>query len=98
MDYDRTINSVTGTVQETQALIVSVERLLNSPGWKEPIPELQTALGQISKAGEELIDYSYQQAFMIVLIAVTLVFLLAFFLVWYSLRRIAAIRQDSKMS
>jgi hypothetical protein len=58
-DYQQTVSGVTDTVRETEKLVLVLEQVLNSPGWKERMPELLETIDTVGKQGEGLVDFSF---------------------------------------
>lgn len=91
-DYQDTVSGVTDTLREAQKLAVVLEQILNSPGWKERMPELLNAIDVVGKQGTGLVDFSFRRAVILVGTSILMIFVLAFLLVRYALKRSAAIR------
>ncbi|BFU93551.1 MAG: hypothetical protein NTNFB02_02730 [Nitrospira sp.] len=91
-DYQDTVSGVTDTVREAQKLALVLEQILNSPGWKERMPELLNAIDVVGKQGTGLVDFSFRRAVILVGTSILMIFVLAFLLVRYALKRSAAIR------
>jgi len=91
-DYQDTVSGVTDTVREAQKLALVLEQILNSPGWKERMPELLNAIDVVGKPGTGLVDFSFRRAVILVGTSILMIFVLAFLLVRYILKRSAAIR------
>jgi hypothetical protein len=49
-------------------LISTFEALLNSPGWEILLPRLEDAIHRVGSEGEELIDHSFKQAALLILL------------------------------
>jgi len=65
-DYGKAAVEITGTVTQLNFLVGEINTLLNSPGWKELVPQLDEALGRVEAEGEKIIDYTfYRTAFLI---------------------------------
>ena len=94
LDYQQTVAQVAGTIQEAQALVVSVEHLLTSSGWTERVPELINTVDRVEQKGEELISHTFQLAVFLVLIAMAVLFCLALYLVRYSTNRMPRLRHE----
>jgi hypothetical protein len=92
-DYQQTVSGVTDTVRETERLVLVLEQVLNSPGWKERMPELLETIDTVGKQGEGLVDFSFRRAVILVVTSILTVFLLAFVLVRYALKKVAALRE-----
>ncbi len=91
-DYQETLSGVTETVRETQKLALVLEQILNSPGWKERMPELLNAIDVVGKQGTGFVDFSFRRAVILVMISILMIFVLAFLLVRYALQRGASMR------
>ena len=61
-DYQETIAEVTTLVETTNQLVGTV-------GLEQLIPQLVKAIDQVGNEGEELIDHSFRQAVLLILIA-----------------------------
>ncbi len=93
-DYQQTVSGVTDTVRETQKLAITLEQILNSPGWKERMPELLGTIATVGKEGEGLVDFSFRRAVFLAGTSILMLFLLAFVLVRYAVKKVAAIRES----
>ncbi len=77
-EYAQTATNVGRAARDLNTLISTFEALLNSPGWEILLPRLEDAINRVGSEGEELIDHSFKQAALLILI----------FLVGYVLARI----------
>ena len=57
------------TIAEVTTLVESTNRLANTVGLEQLLPQLVKAIDQVEAEGEELIDHSFRQAVMLILIA-----------------------------
>jgi hypothetical protein len=57
------------TVAEVTTLVESTNRLITAVGLEELLPQLIKAIDQVGNEGEEIIDHSFRQAVMLILIA-----------------------------
>lgn len=97
-EYQDTVSGVTDTVREAQKLALILEQILNSPGWKERMPELLNAIDVVGKQGTGLVDFSFRRAVILVGASILTIFVLAFLLVRYALTKAAAIRPYQDMA
>jgi len=77
-EYAQTATNVGSAARDLNTLISTFEALLNSPGWEILLPRLEDAVHRVGSEGEELIDHSFKQAALLILL----------FLVGYVLARI----------
>jgi hypothetical protein len=57
------------TIAEVTTLVESTNRLANTVGLEQLVPRLINAIDQVEAEGEELIDHSFRQGVMLILIA-----------------------------
>jgi hypothetical protein len=57
------------TIAEVTTLVESTNRLVGTVGLEKLLPELVKAIDQVGNEGEELIDHSFRQALILILIA-----------------------------
>ena len=67
-EYKETITEATMTVTQLNSLVESLDRFLSSPGMEKLLPEIENAISQAGDEGEELIDHSFRQAALLILI------------------------------
>jgi hypothetical protein len=63
------IKDYQATIAEVTTLVESTNRLVTSVGLEELLPQLISAIDRLEREGEELIDHSFRQAVMLILIA-----------------------------
>jgi hypothetical protein len=96
-DYQQTVSGVTESVRETQKLVLALDQILNSPGWKERLPDLLSTIDRAGKQGEYLIEFSIYRVAVLMLVFFLVLFLLTFILVRYLLARVAVVPQDPRV-
>jgi hypothetical protein len=57
------------TIAEVTTLVESTNRLVGTVGLEKLLPDLVKAIDQVEREGEELIDHSFRQAILLILIA-----------------------------
>ena len=57
------------TIAEATALVESTNRLAGTVGLEQLLPQLLKAIDQVGNEGEELVDHSFRQAVLLILIA-----------------------------
>jgi hypothetical protein len=57
------------TIAEVTTLVESTNRLVGTVGLEKLLPDLVKAIDQVTREGEELIDHSFRQAILLILIA-----------------------------
>ena len=57
------------TIAEATALVESTNRLAGTVGLEQLVPQLVKAIDQVGNEGEELVDHSFRQAVLLILIA-----------------------------
>jgi hypothetical protein len=57
------------TIAEVTTLVESTNQLVGTVGLEKLLPELVKAIDQVGNEGEELIDHSFRQAVLLILIA-----------------------------
>lgn len=97
-DYQQTVSGVTESVRETHKLVLALDQILNSPGWKERLPDLLSAVDRAGKQGEYLIEFSIYRVAILMLVFFLVLFLLTFILVRYLLARVAVVPQDPRVA
>jgi hypothetical protein len=63
------INEYRDTIAEVTTLVESTNQLVGTVGLEKLIPELVKAVDQVGNEGEELIDHSFRQAVLLIVIA-----------------------------
>jgi hypothetical protein len=97
-DYQQTVSGVTESVRETQKLVLALDQILNSPGWKERLPDLLSTIDRAGKQGENLVEFSIYRVAIFMLVFILVLFLLTFILVRYLLARIAVVPHDPRVA
>ena len=97
-DYQQTVSGVTDSLRETHQLVLALDQIVNSPGWKERLPDLLSTIDRAGKQGEYLIEFSIYRLAVFMLVFILLLFLLTFILVRYLLARIAVVPQDPRVA
>jgi hypothetical protein len=97
-DYQQTVSGVTESVRETQKLVLALDQILNSPGWKERLPDLLSTIDRAGKQGENLVEFSIYRVAVFMLVFIFVLFLLTFILVRYLLARIAVVPHDPRVA
>jgi len=57
------------TIAEVTSLVESTNRLITEVGLEDLLPQLIKAIDQVGNEGEEIIDHSFRQAVLLILIA-----------------------------
>jgi hypothetical protein len=57
------------TIAEVTSLVESTNRLVGTVGLEELLPQLINAIDRVESEGEELIDHSFRQGVLLILIA-----------------------------
>ena len=68
-EYAQTATNVGQAARELNTLIRTFETMLNAPGWQIVLPRLEAAIDRVGSEGEELIDHSFKQGALLILIA-----------------------------
>jgi hypothetical protein len=77
-DYRETAVELSKSVERLNVLFASFDRILGSPGWERALPQIVAALDKAEKEGEELIDYTFQRTFLLIIIGLVGFFVLLF--------------------
>jgi hypothetical protein len=87
-DYKETLREATGTVTQLNSLVGEANRLLNSPGWENLLPQLENTIGRVGEESDKVIDHTFVRG----------IFLLLIWLVGYLLARFALYYFTTKRS
>ena len=68
-EYSQTAANIGDAARELNALIATFDEMLTSPGWRDVLPRLEATINRVGHEGEELIDHSFKQALLLILIA-----------------------------
>jgi hypothetical protein len=86
-DYKETAAEIAAAGAQLNSLLESLDRLLNSPGMERLLPQIEDAITIAGEEGEELIDHSFRQAALLLLIWFV-VYIIARLLVSYFSKKI----------
>ena len=80
--------STCSSVTQLNSLVGEANRLLNSPGWENLLPQLENTIGRVGEESDKVIDHTFVRG----------VFLLLIWLVGYLLARFALYYFTTKRS
>jgi hypothetical protein len=86
-DYKETLREATGTVTQLNSLVGEANRLLNSPGWENLLPQLENTIGRVGKESDEVIDHTFVRGIFLLLIWLVGYFLIRFALYYFTTKR-----------
>jgi DNA anti-recombination protein RmuC len=86
-DYKETAAEIAAAGAQLNSLVESLDRLLNSSGMERLLPQIEDAITIAGDEGEELIDHSFRQAALLLLIWFV-VYIIARLLVSYFSKKI----------
>ncbi len=67
-DYKKTIAEANVMVVQLNSLVQAADKLLNSPGMEKLLPKLDTTIDRVGDEGEQLIDHTFRQAILLLVV------------------------------
>ena len=89
-DYKETLRAATVTVTQLNSLLGEADRLLNSPGWENLLPQLEQTIDRVGAEGGEVVDHTFIRGVFLILIWVV-----GYFLAKLALQYLAKRRSES---
>lgn len=86
-DYKETLRAATETATQLNSLLGEANRLLNAPGWKNLLPQLEKTIDRVGAEGGEVVDHTFIRGVFIVLIWLSGYFLARLALQYLAKRR-----------
>jgi hypothetical protein len=77
-EYAQTATNIGNAAQELDTLAITFKEVLDAPGWQIVLPRIEAAINRAGTEGEELIDHTFKQTALLILL----------FLVGYVLARL----------
>jgi flagellar biosynthesis chaperone FliJ len=77
-EYAQTATNIGNAAQELNTLAITFKEVLDAPGWQIVLPRIEAAINRAGTEGEELIDHTFKQTALLILL----------FLVGYVLARL----------
>ncbi|MBW1693243.1 MAG: OmpH family outer membrane protein [Deltaproteobacteria bacterium] len=67
-DYQATLVEASNVIQKLDSLTKTIERVIDSPGFKQLEPIFDKSVGRVEKEGEKIIDHTFRRTVLLILI------------------------------
>ena len=93
-DYKETLREATGTVTQLNSLVGEANRLLNSPGWENLLPQLENTIGRVGEESDGVIDHTFVRGVFLIMIWLVCYFLARFALYYFTTKKSSGSSSD----
>jgi hypothetical protein len=67
-DFRESVSDISTAAQQLNAVVISLDKLMVSPGWDKRIPQLMDTANKVVSTSEELIDHIYYRGILLIII------------------------------